>query len=86
MATTRTDDNIRAGEGDKRREALMTGGGEVYFEFQRVGSYMKVSAIDGATGTEVSVAGPAAGSRELLKRTALAKLRFVMERDAKKKK
>lgn len=64
----------------------MSGGGEVFFEFQRIGMYMKVSAIDSATGTEVSVAGPANGSRELLKRTALAKLRFVMERDAKKKK
>lgn len=60
----------------------MSGDDEVYFEFQRVGSYMKVSAIDAATGAEVSVAGPATGSRELLKRTALAKLRYVMNRDA----
>lgn len=58
--------------------------GEVFFEFQRVGSYMKVSAIDGATGTEVSVAGPATGSRELLKRTALNKLRYVMARESGK--
>lgn len=64
----------------------MSGDGEVYFEYQRIGMYMKVSAIDGATGTEVSVAGPASGSRELLKRTALAKLRFVMQRDAQKNK
>ena len=64
----------------------MSGDGDVYFEFQRVGSYMKVSAIDAATGTEVSVAGPATGSRELLKRTAMAKLRYVLERDAAKKK
>lgn len=64
----------------------MSGDGEVFFEFQRIGMYLKVSAIDGATGTEVSVAGPASGSRELLKRTALAKLRFVMQRDAQKNK
>lgn len=64
----------------------MSGDGEVYFEFQRVGSYMKVSAIDALTGKEVSVAGPANGSRELLKRTAMAKLRYVLERDAAKKK
>lgn len=56
-------------------------GGEVLFEFQRVGSYMKVVAIDPVTGTEVSVAGPATGSTELLKRTALNKLQFVMNRD-----
>lgn len=56
--------------------------GEVFFEFHRVGSYMKVTAIDAASGTEVSVAGPATGSRELLRRTALNKLRFVMNRNA----
>lgn len=64
----------------------MSSDGEVFFEFQRIGMYMKVSVIDGATGTEVSVAGPANGSRELLKRTAMAKLRYVLERDAKNKK
>jgi len=64
----------------------MSGDGEVFFEYQRIGMYLKISAIDGATGTEVSVAGPANGSRELLKRTALAKLRFVMPRDAQKNK
>ena len=36
---------------------------------------MKATAIDAKTGVEVSVAGPATGSRELLKRTALNKLR-----------
>lgn len=54
--------------------------GEVLFEFLRVGNYMKVVAIDPATGTEVSVLGPASGSRELLKRTALGKLRYVIEK------
>lgn len=57
--------------------------GEIYFEFQRIGSYMKATAIHAASGTEVSVAGPATGGRELLKRTVLAKLRFVMARNAK---
>lgn len=68
----------RAGGG----QAGNKGGGEVLFEFQRVGSYMKVVAIDPATGTEVSVAGPATGSTELLKRTALNKLQFVLNRGA----
>ncbi|MBP2230349.1 DUF6898 family protein [Azospirillum agricola] len=63
----------------------MTGpGGEVLFEFHRVGSYMKVTAIDAQTGVEVSVAGPASGSVELLKRTAMNKLRYVQTRDAPK--
>lgn len=60
--------------------------GEVLFEFQRVGSYLKVMAIDPETATEVSVVGPASGSLELLKRTAVNKLQFVMKRDAEKKK
>lgn len=60
-------------------------GGEVLFEFQRVGSYMKVTAIDPHTGDEVSVAGPVSGSTELLKRTAISKLRFVQARNAQKK-
>jgi len=61
------------------------GGGEILFEFQRVGSYLKVMAIDAATATEVSVVGPASGSLELLKRTAINKLHFVMKREAEKK-
>ncbi|SMF72050.1 hypothetical protein SAMN02982917_4064 [Azospirillum oryzae] len=60
-----------------------TGGdGEVLFEFQRVGSYLRVTAIDAKTGVEVTVAGPATGSQELLKRTAINKLRFVQNKNA----
>lgn len=54
---------------------------EVLFEFHRVGSYLKVCAIDPVTGTEVSVVGPATGSRELLKRTAIAKLEMVLRKN-----
>jgi len=53
---------------------------EVLLEFQRIGAYMKAIAIDPKTGTEVSVAGPATGSRELLTRTAINKLRYVLQR------
>lgn len=58
------------------------GDGEVLFEFQRVGSYLRVTAIDAKTGVEVTVAGPATGSQELLKRTAINKLRFVQTKSA----
>lgn len=54
--------------------------GDVLFEFQRVGSYLRVTAIDARTGVEVTVAGPATGSQELLKRTAINKLRFVQSK------
>lgn len=66
------------------KDAAGRAGSEILFEFQRVGAYMKVTAIDAATATEVSVAGPASGSTELLKRTAIAKLQFVLKRDAAK--
>jgi len=49
-------------------------GGEVYFEFVAVGRHVKVSAIDAATGIEVSVMGPATASRTALQRLALQKL------------
>jgi hypothetical protein len=51
-----------------------SGGREVYFEFTVVGRSVKVSAIDGATGLEVSVVGPATASRADLERLALQKL------------
>ncbi|MDR6771156.1 DUF6898 family protein [Azospirillum sp. BE72] len=61
------------------------GDGEVLFEFQRVGSYLRVTAIDAQTGVEVTVAGPATGSQELLRRTAINKLRFVQNKGAQNK-
>ena len=61
------------------------GDGEVLFEFQRVGSYLRVTAIDAQTGVEVTVAGPATGSQELLKRTAINKLRFVQNKGSQQK-
>jgi hypothetical protein len=49
-------------------------GNETYFEFIVVGRHAKVSAIDAATGTEVSVMGPATASQADLQRLALKKL------------
>ncbi len=49
-------------------------GGEIYFEFTAIGRNVKVSAIDAATGTEVSIMGPATASRADLQRLALQKL------------
>ena len=50
------------------------GGREVYFEFTAIGRTVKVSAIDAATGFEVSVIGPASASQADLERLALQKL------------
>ena len=54
--------------------------GEIYFEFFPVGAYVKVVAIDAATGVEVSIVGASAADQATLERTALAKLRYVLEK------
>jgi len=51
-----------------------TGPREVLFEFTVIGNAVKVSAIDAASGIEVSVMGPARASRADLQQLALAKL------------
>ena len=48
---------------------------DVYFEFTAIGASVKVSAIDAATGIEVSVIGPASAARADLQRLALQKLK-----------
>lgn len=53
---------------------------EVIYEFVRVGAYVKVTAVDPATGVETSIVGsPRAGERAL-KETALRKLLYVLSR------
>jgi hypothetical protein len=58
--------------------------GTVLFELIRVGSYVKVSAVDENTGTEVSIVGDPKRSTEVLKQAALRRLRYVMEKERKK--
>jgi hypothetical protein len=48
---------------------------DVYYEITVVGAIAKVAAIDGATGVEVCVVGPAHAAERELKRLAFAKLR-----------
>ncbi|HVZ70474.1 MAG TPA: hypothetical protein VG891_13515 [Rhizomicrobium sp.] len=56
-------------------------GGEIYFEFTTQGSVLKATAIDPATGTEVSVVGPAnPAARAALKTAAVRKLEFVLRK------
>ncbi len=55
----------------------MPGEREIIFEFVRVGSAMKVIAVDAESGLEVTIVGdPAAGEAEL-KRLARQKLEYV---------
>ena len=56
----------------------------VFFEFTVIGSAVKVVAIDAATGTEVSVVGPAGAAQADLEQLALGKLRARLAREASK--
>lgn len=53
---------------------------EVLIEMARMGSIMRVTAVDAATGTEVVIQGPANASQKELQKVAIAKLNYVMKR------
>ena len=55
--------------------------GEIYLEFRPIGQQVMVTAIDAATGFEVSVFGPASAAQEDLKRIAVRKLRRRLEQE-----
>jgi hypothetical protein len=56
---------------------------DVYFEFTAIGSTVKVVAIDAATGTEVTIMGPANAAQAHLEQLALQKLKARLEREAR---
>jgi hypothetical protein len=53
---------------------------EVYFEFVAIGNVVKVTAIDSATGIEVSAMGPASAAQADLQQLALQKLKARIKR------
>lgn len=55
---------------------------EIIFEFQRVGGYVKVSAVDTATAAEVSIVGPPSAGQVELERLAARKLEYVLAKRA----
>ena len=56
--------------------------GDVLIEIVTLGAYAKASAIDSATGVEVSVTGPASAGRASLEAAALKKLEYVLKKNA----
>lgn len=52
-------------------------GGEIYVEFVVQGSFVKATAIDGGTGLEACIVGPASASRATLSAAAMRKLEYV---------
>lgn len=58
-------------------------GREVLIEFQQVGNSVKVTAVDTETLIEVSMVGAASAGEEMLKRLAVRKLDYVIEKKKK---
>lgn len=58
----------------------MAGEREVIYEFLRVGGAVKVTAVDGATGTEATIIGDPSAGEAALKRLARQKLDYVLKR------
>jgi len=67
---------------DNASSSATDGAREVYFELYVVGDSVKVSAVDGETGIEVSIVGSAKLPQAELERVALNKLHYVMKRKA----
>jgi hypothetical protein len=61
----------------------MAGEREVIFEFLRLGSVVKVTAVDAASGIEASIVGDPAAGEPALKRLARRKLDYVMARQGR---
>ncbi|HTK83847.1 MAG TPA: hypothetical protein VL625_02070 [Patescibacteria group bacterium] len=55
-------------------------GREVIFEFQSIGQYVKVMAMDTATMTEITIQGPVTASEAVLKSNAAKKLEYVLKK------
>ncbi len=53
---------------------------QVYFEFFPLGAFMKVTAMDSKTLTEISIQGPINAPEEVLKRNALKRLEYVLRK------
>ena len=55
-------------------------GREVIFEFLPVGNLVRVSAMDVATMTEISIQGPANAGESVLRKNALMRLEYVLRK------
>ncbi len=56
-------------------------GREIILELRPVGNIMRVSAMDTATMTEVTIQGPVNAGEFVLKKNALAKLEYVLRKE-----
>lgn len=72
------EDPERGGESRPGKPADV--GGETIFEFTPMGGSVKVTAVDVATGVEVSVIGPHTTPQRELERVARSKLLYRLKR------
>jgi len=56
---------------------------EILMEIQRIGTAVRVSAIDAETGTEVVFQAPASTGNAELRELAVKKMAYVLKKDAK---
>ncbi len=56
-------------------------GREVIFEFAPVGNIMRVSAMDVASMTEISIQAPLNAGEAVFKKNALARLEYVLRKE-----
>ncbi len=54
---------------------------DIIIEFTRIGSSVKVSAMDPVSLTEVSIVGPANAGEEILKHNVLRKLEYALAKN-----
>ena len=64
--------------------AMVSPDKRVIIEFVKVGAYVKVSAIDPTTRVEVSIVGDPSMSQATLERTAVQKLKYVLNKREKR--
>lgn len=53
---------------------------EVIIEFFPLGGYVRVTAMDTATLTEISIQGPVSAPRKILEENAMKRLSYVMKK------
>jgi hypothetical protein len=56
-------------------------GREILFEFHPIGSYVKVTALDVKTLTEISIQGARGMSSAMLQQNALKRLEYVLRKN-----
>lgn len=55
-------------------------GREIIIEFHAIGQFVKVSAMDVQSLTEISIQGPANTAESILKQNAIRRLEYVMRK------